>query len=60
MPKFTNPRVIVKKDRNFCYIMINDVEHQMTPDLAKEVGNALFKTGADVAALRTNDVEKGK
>jgi hypothetical protein len=53
-PQPTNPRIQVKKDGHRCYIQINGVETPMTAFLAKEVGEALFKAGCDVATKQEN------
>lgn len=49
------PRIRVKKSNTQVFIEINGEEHPLTPILAKEVGDALFKAGCDVKARLENN-----
>lgn len=43
-----DPHIKVMKDENNVYFVIDGQEHKLSPLLAREAGEALFKTGSGV------------
>lgn len=54
----TDPRVIVKKSNTSVWIEINGTEYRLSPFLARDAGDALYKAGCDVQQKLDNKKEK--
>lgn len=49
-------RLIVKKSGSKVYLVIDDMEYELSPYLARQAGDAMYKAGCDVqAALNRKD-----
>lgn len=47
-----DPHIRTLKDQNWVYIEINGVTTKMSAKLARDIGDALYKTGCDVEFSR--------
>lgn len=53
-----DPHVVIKKDSRFVYIQINGTEYMLSPQLARDSGEALYKAGCDVVQHGKAEKEK--
>lgn len=50
--EFEEPHYMLTRDSNLCYLNINGEEYPMSPETAKAMGEAMFKTGADLLQIK--------
>ena len=53
-----DPHVVIKKNSRFVYVSIEGREYKMSPFLAREAGEALYKAGCDVVQHGKTKEEK--